>query len=161
VTIEKMPIRWLIMMALALSGCGTRSGEEISGTVTLDGEPLSHGYVRLLPLGVARGETIIAEVQDGRFHVGREQGPLPGQHRVEISAPGAITQRIPALPPAPAGTMIEVTREGLPPDFNTNSTLTCDIKPGVNELSFHLATDTTTRKQARPVPKVIQPGHNW
>jgi hypothetical protein len=69
-------------------GCGEGRPERvrISGQVLIDGQPLTHGYVRFVPTDAraSRGELD----SNGRFELGcfeAGDGAVPGTHRVEIS----------------------------------------------------------------------------
>lgn len=70
-------------------GCG-ESGTQVvpfHGRVTIDGEPLSHGFVRFVPKG---GRTSDAELNsDGTFELrysADKRGAEIGSHRVEVAA---------------------------------------------------------------------------
>ena len=54
---------------------------DVSGAITLDGEPLKEGVIRFVPVD-GRTPTASALIADGKF---REQVPV-GTHRVEVSA---------------------------------------------------------------------------
>lgn len=78
-----------IGFALAVVGCG-RGYEldtaRVSGRVTLDGEPLSAGYVMVLP---AKGRTARGSIQpDGTFVLGsygKSDGAQLGEHPVVVA----------------------------------------------------------------------------
>jgi hypothetical protein len=81
---------WCALLAIAafcVSGCG-RSGPNpvpVSGTVTIDGQPLSAGTIRVIPTG---GRLATGQIgPDGRFTLGcftSNDGCLPGTHKVEV-----------------------------------------------------------------------------
>ena len=79
---------WLVA-AILVTGCG-RSGPasrvEVSGTVLLDGIPLSHGVVRFVPVDGAARQKWAVPVQDGIFLAGKGLGPIVGEHRIEIES---------------------------------------------------------------------------
>lgn len=92
--------RWLFVLAIAglstLQGCSETptipKTVEVSGTVTLDGKPLTEGTVNFS--SSSTGDAAIAELKEGgRFLFGN--GVLPGTYRVTITGPVNNT------PPAP------------------------------------------------------------
>ncbi|WP_145258324.1 hypothetical protein [Planctomycetes bacterium Pan216] len=82
----------LLMLPLAVvlaAGCGDGRPQRfpVSGTVVVDGKPLTKGVVRFVPDGSrpATGKVL----EDGRFAMttfGGADGVMPGKHRVEIFA---------------------------------------------------------------------------
>lgn len=59
----------------------------IEGTATIDGEPISFGWVTFIPddkNAPAARVFITGRSKDGNFSIDREHGPVPGRHRVEI-----------------------------------------------------------------------------
>jgi hypothetical protein len=84
--------RWLVVFAIAglsaLQGCSETSTipktMEVSGTVTLDGKPLTEGTVNFS--SSSTGDAAIAELKEGgRFLFGN--GVLPGTYRVTVTGP--------------------------------------------------------------------------
>jgi hypothetical protein len=76
-------------MLLVISGCA-ESGPKlvpVSGKVTIDGKPLTYGYIRFTP---TQGRTSDAQLNsDGTFtlrYSGDREGAVLGTHRVEIAA---------------------------------------------------------------------------
>ena len=58
--------------------------EAISGTVTFDGQPLQKGTIRFDPTG--QGATASGGmVEDGRFDIPADEGPVPGKYKVLIN----------------------------------------------------------------------------
>jgi hypothetical protein len=94
-----MPIRMgsrpILLVALALlpawvfcSGCGSDAGEEptvrVSGTLNVDGKPVSKGTVHFHP---AKGRPATGIVQDGKFTLSTYKdgdGVIPGKNRVAV-----------------------------------------------------------------------------
>ncbi len=78
-------------LALAAGGCSDRSAVDplprraVSGTVTLDGQPLPAGIIRFDPEARETGVPVVGDIKDGRFAIGQPQGPVPGKYRVLIS----------------------------------------------------------------------------
>ena len=123
-----------------ISGCGgSPEGARVTGSVTLNGDPLSEATIVFRPMARATGQSIEGKVLDGKFDVRQESGVF-GRHRVEIYAHRSVAQREPAtqdpLPPGqqPPSGGIQV----LPDQFNRFSTLAFDILPGENRADFEL-----------------------
>jgi len=77
----------LLVVTMAATGCGDGRPRRVlvSGQVLIDGQPLGHGFVRLLPEG---GRVSVGKLNDeGRFAMstyGRYDGVITGEHRMEI-----------------------------------------------------------------------------
>lgn len=135
--IEKVSMRIssVLVLALVVSGCGGSSGPErnsISGKVTLDGQPVEEGQITFTPTG-DKGTVTGAEIKAGAYSVPKENGPVIGSHKVSIRASRKTGRQVPAVAPAPDGTMIDVTEEYIPTKYNFESTLTAEVKSGDNK----------------------------
>lgn len=78
-----------ISILLAMFGCGSADPldrQPVSGHVTVDGVTLSHGLIRFIPQETTIGPGAMAEILDGQFCFTKDNGPIPGTHRVEIEA---------------------------------------------------------------------------
>lgn len=78
----------LAVMATAL-GCGDGRPDRVqmTGQVLIDGEPLTHGFVRFIPDDARPSGAELDE--EGRFTLScyeEEDGVIPGVHRVEVDA---------------------------------------------------------------------------
>jgi hypothetical protein len=133
----------ILVSALAIGGCtvdqttqvDTLPRVPVSGTVTLDGTPLTEGMIQFDPAEGTKGPTTSAEVSGGKFSIEKAQGPVPGKYKVVISG------RPPAkLKPGenPGGTP-KVVPDPVPAQYNTSSTLTKDVTAsGPNQFDFPL-----------------------
>lgn len=114
--------RLVIAAALcaAVVGCGPskppREMQDVSGSVTLDGEPLAEGEIYFKT--PAKGEVDILPIENGQF-----QGEVGvGPRRVEIYA--YHEKEVVPMPGEPP----EKTRENyIPTRYNVQSTLSADI----------------------------------
>lgn len=71
----------------ALAGCGSDSPRvAVEGLVTFDGQPLPSGQIAFIPLSAQSAPTAGATIAQGRYAIAADQGPFPGEHRVEIRA---------------------------------------------------------------------------
>lgn len=125
-------------LLLACPACNrTNSQSPIAGEVTLDGKPLEEGVIRFLPIDGAQGSIAAGEVRGGRFQIAGRAGPTIGWNRVEINGFRRTGRMIPA--PFPQQGMIEERIEAVPPQFNAESTLKYEVKPGSNTADFELS----------------------
>jgi len=116
---------WIFAPALtiALCGCGEsdpRGRQTISGTVTLNGQPLDNGAISFEPLDANTGIGAGANITDGSYTVPREQGLPPGEYVVRItSADSAQAEPVEEMPGEAPKTL---AKERIPPDWNVQST---------------------------------------
>jgi len=83
-------------ITVALVGCGDgRPGRvPMSGQVLIDGEPLTHGYVRFVPKDARPSGAKLDE--QGRFTLscyGEKDGIIPGVHQLEVDASEWISNK--------------------------------------------------------------------
>jgi hypothetical protein len=135
------------LAVLWLSGCGRAPIATVTGTVTLDGQPVSDASIQFWPkenlgLGVYSGRTDaegrfrmhtrnIPEVKPGEYHVliareVKKDGTLPGpgDDWMALAAPGALRNTLPAA-----------YYDRKKPQF------TVQVQPGPNELPFDLKSE--------------------
>jgi hypothetical protein len=147
----KMLRRWslLAVACLALLGCGGDDGPKlvpVSGTVLLNGQPLSSAHVTFLPTGETRGTGADGKTDaNGVFTLkARHRGPgaVAGTYKVVISkmvkADGSDITPEDATPPVLSG-----AREIIPASYSSHaaSTLTATVpEEGSSELRFEIKT---------------------
>jgi hypothetical protein len=110
-------------------GCGRSSGIErasIQGNVTLDGDPVSSGSIRLVSLEESGGPSAGGDIVDGKYDIAREKGPSLGRHRVEVYIPYNTGRKI----PSPMGGAVVVTELNLD-DPQTNAAATNQSEAGM------------------------------
>jgi hypothetical protein len=132
----------LVFCSLGLAAGCTGSGDDlpreaVSGTVTLDNEPLANGTITFIPAAGAGGGG--GTIAGGTFSIGREGGLVPGSYNVAIyaSAKGGDQTK----PQQVGGTKKEaqVAKELIPAKYNSQTELKCEIKKGGgNDLKFTL-----------------------
>lgn len=130
------------MMSLCLTvGCGGNLAS-VSGSVTFDGQPVEEGEIRFIPAsnqgGQGSPQVAGATIAQGKYDVPADKGAVPGTYRVEIRAEKKTGKKILAVPPAPPGSMIEITEQFVPAKYNEQSTLTLEITAGSNSKDFEL-----------------------
>jgi len=126
-----------LALGVALTGCGKPANGrlEVSGTVTLDGEPLDQGSITFKnadPKLPSSGALIL----NGSFHIPDGKGLLPGEYKVAVDAPdeGGETG-------TPGGYTMVIPLSRIPEKYNAKTTLTAQVKPeGENRFVFDLST---------------------
>ena len=121
----------VVLLAL---GCGSNKFAPVSGTVTLNGQPLANASVSFQP--VAPGGTVEAGVgssgktgPNGEFTLVSstgQTGAVVGQHRVRISALEKQAGETDARPPRGGWPM----KDKVPAKYNNKSELTVDVPSG-------------------------------
>jgi hypothetical protein len=124
----------LLLSALPLlNACGTSTGT-VTGSITIDGEPLSSGVISFVP-AEGSGTPTTSNVAGGKY----ELTTSTGKKFVQISAPIVVGKR--KEYEAPDAPLVEITDERLPPKYNSQTELTFEVKPGRNSNDFALTTD--------------------
>ncbi len=121
---------------LAVAGCGRSDGLlTISGTATLDGNPIQDGSVSLMPVdgkGIAGGGTIT----NGRYTAESS----PGQMAVQIYAHEKFEKPNPTREEVERGLHID-TRQLLPAVYNQQSKLRINVSADNRTHNFELTSD--------------------
>lgn len=128
-------VRLLLLLLATSIGCGSPTDRAaVSGTVTLDGEPLAEGTISFTPS--AGGHSAGATIAAGRYAIAQADGPSPGRQRVEITAfaPTGKTIEDEDLP----GRTQEELRQMIPGRYNVDSTLVADLAPRANQADYSL-----------------------
>jgi hypothetical protein len=110
------------VLGAAAAGCGS-SGVPVSGTVTVDGQPLSGGLVAFEPAAGSgtTGAGAVAGVREGRFEIPAEKNLLPGKYLVRVGPlPPASGEDLKTAPPQfkPWETTVEVAAGAAPFAFD-------------------------------------------
>ncbi len=82
-------IALVLALPLLICGCGGDPfppRAAVSGTVTLDGAPLSQGVVRFVPVGGSANSKWSIPIANGEFSAEKNAGPAIGEHRIEIES---------------------------------------------------------------------------
>ena len=122
------------LIVLALAGCGSEFGAEVTGVVTLDGIPLENGVVAFHP---EHGGPVAHGVigQDGAYVVmtGRQEGLPVGDYAVTVVANETPTSDAGSGPPAPGR---RLTSEKVSDKSTTD--LRYQVQSGHNEIDLNL-----------------------
>jgi hypothetical protein len=125
----------LLALAPFFLGCSKQDPNrgQVTGMVEVDGQPAAEGLITFLPVdgNSSRSE---GEIVNGRYTVNAHVGPS----KVAINVLKVVGQR--KVYDTPNSPMTSVTKEALPPQYNDETTLTYDVKPGENEQNFSLKT---------------------
>lgn len=127
----KSYFRWavgaFVIPLLLVAGCGDKGPlrHKVTGTVSLDGQPVETGQVLFIPAD-GQGPSDACPIVAGKF----EGEVAPGSKRVEITA----SKQVP--PKEPGGMPDSISL--IPPKYNSQSTLTAEIKDGQEPLTFDL-----------------------
>ena len=123
---------WAAAGLILVAGCG--GGKTTAqGTVTYDGTAIPVGSVMFLPKATG-GQKIGARIYDGKYEVEPKFELAPGQYHVVITWDKGTGKFVGA-----GDDKREITAEGLPGKYNSQTTLTADLKPGPNTVDFKLA----------------------
>jgi hypothetical protein len=107
----------------AMIGCGSTDGlnrQAISGTVMLDGKPISRGAILFEPATLETGTAVGATIRHGTFAISRHEGPVPGLYLVRVYSSSEIQA------PPTKGQTDRTPRpmvERFPPRYNTQTEL--------------------------------------
>jgi hypothetical protein len=131
----------LVILALAcLWSAGCSGGlAEVSGTVHLDGRPIEEGAINFIPIEGTQGPASGAAIRDGKYHIPRSKGVAPGKHRVELRAFRNTGRKV-QDPTGPPGARMDERVPAFGPEYNDDSKLTREVKPGSNTFDFDIAT---------------------
>lgn len=126
---------------LLLLGCGggdPLGRKAISGTVTLNGSPVEQGNISFEPDGGGATTSSGSVIKAGKFAMAKDVGLPPGKYRVRVHVPkpGTVMPEDTVTMP---GEETPPPAEMAPPEWNTKSTQTIEVKPdGPFEFSFEV-----------------------
>ncbi|MBN2577627.1 MAG: hypothetical protein JXB10_01370 [Pirellulales bacterium] len=116
----------------AVFGCRGKGPVAVSGEVTLDGQPLERGRIDFQPAD-GNGPMTAAPIRDGKY----EGSVHPGMKTIRITG-GKVVGSHPFTPGNPASPMVEDIESLVPPCYNTETTLSCEITRGQSTYDFEL-----------------------
>ncbi len=134
----------LVAMTLGLGGCGRGKPAGIAfatvtGTVTLDGEPLPQAFIQFQPESgrPSFGRTDATGVYSLRYK-GEDWGAIVGAHTVKITTENLSED-------TETGEM-RFVKEVLPSTYHVRTTLTAVVEPGENVIDFPLERQPRRRR---------------
>lgn len=147
-----MKSRWFlqgiaILLAAAPFLCGCSGGDDlprqkVSGTITLNGQPLESGSIQFQPAADADAAGAVsgggALISSGRYAIERDKGLTPGKYKVLIFS-HAGTEVDESEPPGESVAQTKVPTERIPREYNEATTLTAQVsKEKENILNYDL-----------------------
>jgi hypothetical protein len=131
---RRVPVVLLLLLALS-SGCSKQDPNrgEVTGKVLVDGQPAANGAVSFSPVD-GQSPTSGGKIVDGEYSV----IAAVGSSKVSIRVPKVVGERkLYNTPNSPVQPLMEET---LPAEYNDNTTLVVEVKPGANTHDFDLKT---------------------
>lgn len=107
----------------------------MQGEVKLDGEPVNDGSISFY--STTGDERIASSIEGGKYKISISDRFPPGTYRVEVSWLKPTGRKIASREP---GIMSDEKQEVIPAQYNSQSTLTKEIKAGDNQYDFLLTT---------------------
>jgi hypothetical protein len=133
-----------VAIAAAFVGCNRSTRLPVSGTVTVDGQPLAGGEIAFAPASPGQGNSAGAAIERGKYSISADKGLLPGDYKVLIHAfrgTGKKTWDGMGEPTAPESQKkyVEQLEQYVPTRYNEATELTASIRPGKsNNVNFDL-----------------------
>jgi hypothetical protein len=134
-------------LLVQLAGCSGKT--RLEGTVTLNGDNVEDGTITLFVFsetGRSRAN-VSGPIKGGKYYLDSDKGLAPGSYKVEIHWMKKTGKQIPSNDPP---NMIDETKEAVPKQYNTETTLLIEIKSGSNQKDFAL---TGQAKDEAPADK--------
>lgn len=125
---DRLGILGLVLTVVAAVGCDSGPRRyPIRGEVTFDGVAVDTGTIKFHPIEGTKGPVTGSNIEEGRYEVPEEKGPLEGEYRVQIEGLRATGKMRPNM----AGEMtVKELVPFTPPEFGgTTSTLRVEIGP--------------------------------
>jgi hypothetical protein len=140
------------LSSLAAAGCADSFGgrKEITGTVTLVGQPLDQGIIQFLPVDRATQDCQAgAEIVAGHFSIPAKNGLKPGKYLVQItSGDGKTVANDPEAVPGPGGSANIVSWDRIPPEWNVDSEKQVTVtETGQNQFDFDIPRLNSRKKR--------------
>jgi len=136
----KLAMVYGILLTIATgTGCGKKGPKRaaVAGSVSLDGQPITEGVIQFLPVEGTVGPEAGGVIENGRYDIPRQRGPIVGKNRIEFRASKKTGRKI-QDPTGRTGTLTDEFKEAFPATANTKSTLVREIKDEPNKLDFEI-----------------------
>ena len=131
-----LPTQAAILLCAAL-GCSGDDRTEVSGTVTLNGQPVAEGAITFIPIDGNKGAGAGATIADGKYHIPRSAGVAAGKNRVELRAFRETGKKV-QDPTGKPGVLTTERVMAFPPEYNDRSTLVREVGRGSATLDFDI-----------------------
>jgi hypothetical protein len=123
----------LLALILGTAGC-SGGAATVTGEVTYDGTSVQSGAVTFIPVGNDKAKKVGGQIVDGKYTIEPTAELAPGSYKVEIHWRKPTGKKY----KSDSGEY-DVTEEGLPAKYHDKTTLTAEVKSGVNVIDFKLA----------------------
>jgi hypothetical protein len=123
----------VILLFTALSGCSDSNRGTVSGTVTIDAQPVKAGSIAFFPVD-EKSPTAGATIADGQYTASVPLGPA----KVQIRVAKVVGQK--KLYNTPDSPVQPIMHEVLPRKYNDDTELQLEVKSGRNIKDFELTT---------------------
>jgi hypothetical protein len=124
----------LALVTASAIGCGGGQEAQVTGVVTLDGQPLTRGSVTFVPVEGGPGASATIN-SDGAFsaRTGSTAGLRPGEYAISVRSSGDPTADPNGGPPKPGKLLT-------PPKYGSTETsgFRETVNPGANEINLDL-----------------------
>ncbi|MHB8899767.1 MAG: hypothetical protein ACYC6Y_13555 [Thermoguttaceae bacterium] len=122
------PVVLLTVFLPVMTGCQGDTGgrSAVTGMVTMGGKPLETGTIQFL--AEDGSQMTGAPIAAGKYEVPAEQGLLPGTYKVRVSSVQGTAAAEAA--PGDSAAIESKNKELVPPEYNTQSKVTAEIKEG-------------------------------
>jgi hypothetical protein len=129
---------------LVLAGCGGGVEDQpemgrVTGTVTLDGDPLPNAHIAFAPLGDEGGTSTATANEDGYYELNYKRdikGAVVGKHNVRV---WTVADEGDSIDEA-TGRPIPKPEEVVPARYNEESTYEKEVEPGEQTIDLELTT---------------------
>lgn len=132
---------WAIAGLLGVVGCLESAGTisnlvPVTGSIALDGKPLSHGTIMFDPEG-SEGQPAVGQIVNGEFTMVTTvsaPGVVQGKYRVRVESTELVKRPPNAVPPFPEAKSL------IPKKYNDLKTsgLTVEVEQGMVPVTFDL-----------------------
>ncbi|WP_145267234.1 transthyretin-like family protein [Calycomorphotria hydatis] len=135
-----MKFAFLVVVVSLLAGCNADEGPDlgtVTGTVTLDGEPLPNAEVVFSPVLSGRSSFATTD-QDGHYemlYTSSRKGATWGEHRV------SITTAVEEFSNEATGELTPAVKEKLPAKYHEKTELSANVESGSNTIDFALKSE--------------------
>jgi hypothetical protein len=137
------------IVALFLAGCSDPYGgrREVTGSVTLQSQPLKEGSIIFVPLDNQETQSG-APVINGAYKVPPQSGLKPGKYLVRLTAGDGKTPAANEQMAAPGGSTNIVSLDLIPEDWNIRSKHQVEVKSNRdNRFDFDIPNINTRKKR--------------
>ena len=88
--VSTLIVTGFVLLAASVAGCGGGGDQlervAVSGSVTINGEPVPNGVVRFKPAAGTEGPMASTMITDGQYDIPGDQGPIAGNYEVQVQA---------------------------------------------------------------------------